>query len=144
MFWILSRRNLVENRKLSKWLKNTKMIESPHRQSVLTWRNSVLKIGLTTDLTRNKTKMDDVLNRASSIFVIKTNIQTTWFRVYYFYYCSFAVLSLMCFMNIVEHKNGKFGIAFSYSVMLWYLLWFINSVFQGAAECAPYEFSKLL
>ena len=63
---------------------------------------------------------------------------------YYFYYCSFAVLSLMCFMNIVEHKNGKFGIAFSYSVMLLYLLWFINSVFQGAAECAPYEFSKLL
>ena len=63
---------------------------------------------------------------------------------YYFYYCSFAVLSLMCFMNIVEHKNGKFGIAFSYSVMLLHLLWFINSVFLGAAECAPYEFSKLL
>lgn len=63
---------------------------------------------------------------------------------YYFYYCSFVVLSLISYLNIVEKKNGNIGVVFSYSIIMLYLLWFVNSVYQGAAECAPYQFSKYL
>lgn len=63
---------------------------------------------------------------------------------YYFYYISFIVLSLMCYMNIIEKQHGIKGIVYSYTLMVVYFMWFVNSISQGAAECAPYVFSKLL
>ena len=57
----------------------------------------------------------------------------------------FIVLGLMAYQSLFGYfKNNKTMVVFTYGIILLYIAWFANCVFQGAAGCAPYTLNPEL
>lgn len=63
---------------------------------------------------------------------------------YYFYYNSFIVLAMASFYVFSAENKKAFLRWYGLFIFVLYTSWFINSVYQGAADCAPYVISKYL
>lgn len=63
----------------------------------------------------------------------------------YFISFSFLVLGLMIYQSLFGYfKRKKEMQIYTYGIILLYIAWFANAVFQGAAGCAPYKFNSEL